>query len=122
MRRFAVMVRVVFVLVVPALGACGRDSTEPSAAFIADGNYFIRGTITETNNAWGYIVKAASNARNTEPSAAFTLASDVVIRRADGSPASKADLQVGKTISVWITGIVLESLPVQVTAKTIVID
>ena len=122
MRRVLVIVRVAFVFAAPLVAACSNRSTDPVAAAIADGDYYIRGTITEAGHPWGYLVKAVPGGAKTEPSAVFTLASDVVIRRLDGSAASKADLQVGRTVSVWITGIVMESSPVQVSAKSIVID
>ncbi|HUQ80827.1 MAG TPA: hypothetical protein VM076_06810 [Gemmatimonadaceae bacterium] len=122
MRRF--LVRGLFALVAPiVLVGCGRESSGPdTAAAVFDGNYFMRGTITETGHPWGYLMKATSGGSSKEPSAAFTVSSETVIRRLDGSPASKADLQPGRTISLWITGIILESLPVQVEAKSIVID
>lgn len=122
MRRF--LIRALFALGAPVvLVGCGPGSTGPdAAAAVFYGNYFIRGTITETAHPWGYLVKATGGGTSREPSAAFTVSSATVIKRLDGSPASKADLQTGRTISLWITGIILESLPVQVEAKSIVID
>ena len=122
MRRF--LIRALFAVVAPVvLAGCGRGTTGPdAAAALFDGNYFIRGTITETAHPWGYLVKATGGGSSREPSAAFTVSSATVFKRRDGSPATKADLRTGRTITLWITGIVMESLPVQVEAKSIVID
>jgi hypothetical protein len=45
-----------------------------------------------------------------------------LIRHANGSAATAADLVVGKKISLWITGIIMESYPVQVQATEIVVE
>jgi hypothetical protein len=44
-----------------------------------------------------------------------------VVRR-DGRPASAAELTVGSAVSLWITGVVLESYPVQVEARVVVLE
>ena len=59
---------------------------------------------------------------NRVTEAFFRTTSATLIRHADGSAATAADLMVGKKISLWITGIIMESYPVQVQATEIVID
>jgi hypothetical protein len=106
-----------------ALAACGNDPAAPgSLAARANEPFFIRGAIAETGHPWGTLVRGEGSSRYPVTAAFFTIQPATVIERVDGSPASAADLAVGKRITVWITGAIAESLPPQVGARLIVID
>ena len=123
MRRYSVMVRLVFVLAAAAaVGACGRNSEPTGFAGLTSEPYFIRGTIASANHPWGFLIEGQPGTSYTITSAHFTVGENTVYRRADGSAASAADLRVGSPIRLWITGPIMESYPVQVRAQIIVID
>ena len=123
MRRLKVMARLAFVLGMSAvLAACGRSSDPTGVAGLTSEPYFIRGNITSATHPWGFLVEGQPGTSYRVTTAHFTVAENTVYRRADGSAASAADLRVGAGIRLWITGIIMESHPVQVRAEIIVID
>lgn len=104
-----------------ALASCRRESTAPDPAAALSTRYFIHGSIVEIA-AWGYRVNGTPGTDYKVDQAFFRTTPQTEIRRSDGSPATVADLAVGRTITLWITGIIMESYPVQVVARAIVID
>ena len=121
MRFFLARASLAVFLGVGALG-CGSDSPSGPAATLATGPYFIRGEITQADQSWGTRVKGAPGTSYRVTEAYFRTGAETLIHRANGAAATAADLTVGTRISLWITGIVLESYPVQVEATEIVIE
>ena len=107
--------------VILTFGACERTSTGSDAAALAKEPFFITGTITQAGLPWGYRVKGEPGTGYQANEAYFKLVPNTVVRGADGTPGTAADLTVGRAISLWITGPVAESFPVQVTARLIVL-
>ena len=121
MRRFVVVASLATALMsVAAFSACKRDNTGPDAAALANEPFFISGEITEAGRPWGYRIKGVPGTSYRIDEAYFRLDSNTILRRADGSTATAADLVVGSKISLWITGPIMESHPVQVFAQRIV--
>ena len=120
--RFTVTVRIASLLIASAaLAGCANDTTGPGGAALTAAPFFIRGSITETGHPWGYRVDAEGTGSRAS-AAYFTLNAATVIRRADGAAGTAADLTVGKRISVYITGPIMESLPPQVGAQLIILS
>ena len=122
MRTFIVRTSLAVFLGLGSLAACKGDSASGPKATLATGPYFIRGEITQAAQPWGTRVKGEPGGSNRETEAYFRTSAATLIHHANGSAATAADLTVGKKISLWITGIVLESYPVQVEATEIVIE
>ena len=101
--------------------ACQRTSAEPDAAALANEPFFLRGRITQAGHPWGYRMTGEPGTSYQVTEATFRLTSETVLRRADGSQATAADLAEGREITLWITGPIAESYPVQVTAQRIVL-
>ena len=105
------------------ISGCGNDTTAPaSAGPLANDPFFIRGSIAETGHPWGTLVRGEGSPRYPVSAAAFTVGPATRIQRADGTAAAAADLIVGRRITVWSTGVVLESLPPQIEAQRVIID
>lgn len=83
---------------------------------------FITGRITNTGHAWGYLVEGEPGPGQREDRAYFRLASADGLRWRSGARATPADLAVGRRVTVWITGPVLESYPAQVAARAVVLE
>ena len=113
MRRFTGIARLVTALAVPiALLACGRGGTEPGpASALTNEPFFITGAITETGHPWGYRVKGEPGTSYRVTELCFKVGPSTVIKQADGSDATVAELAVGRSISLWITGAIAQSLP-----------
>ena len=122
MRTFMVRASFAVFLGIGALAGCRSDSASGPKALVATGPYFIRGEITQADQSWGTRVKGEPGTSYRETEAYFRTSSETLIHRANGSAATAADLTVGTKISLWITGIVMESYPVQVQATEIVIE
>ena len=109
-------------LVISAAIGCRRnDTTSPAAAALTE-PFFIRGRITQVGAPWGNLVTGDSGTKNQVDKAYFRTSAETEYRYADGGVASAADLRVGRRITLWITGPVMESYPVQVTASRVVIE
>ena len=122
MRRLSSIARLVTALVIPTVVAgCGRESTEPSSGALTSEPFFITGAITETGRPWGYRVNGEPGTSYRVTDVYFSVGASTVIRRTDGSAATAADLVVGQSITLWITGAIAESLPPQVGARLIVL-
>ena len=103
------------------LVAC-HDITKPDPALaLSTEPFFIRGQITDAGHPWGYRVKGEPGTSYRVNDVVFRLTDASMIRRADGSIASAADLVVGREIVLWIDGAIAESLPPQVGARLVVI-
>jgi hypothetical protein len=116
---FAAALTIVMGSVAPA--GCG-DATAPDPAAAVAEPFFIRGSIAETGKPWGTLVRGEGSPRYPVTSAYFTVGPSTRIQHANGSAASAADLTVGQRITVWSTGVVMESMPPQIGARLIVID
>lgn len=110
------------VLMIGAVAACARDDTTSPATALSDEAFFIRGRITELGAPWGNLVAGEPGTSYQVDKAYFRTSTETEFRRANGSAASAADLRVGSTIMLWITGPIMESYPVQVIASRIVIE
>jgi len=123
MRRYSVMARLALVFAASApLASCERNSEPTGVAALTSEPYFIRGTITSANHPWGFLVEGEPGTSYRVTSAYFRVGPNTVYRHADGTAAVPADVQVGRRIQLWITGIIMESYPVQVEAQVVLID
>jgi hypothetical protein len=122
MRRLMSLASFVAVVTATAPFAACHDAGEPDAASaFTNEPFFIRGEITDTGHPWGYRVKGEPGTNYRVTDVVFGLTDNTLIRRADGSTASSADLVVGTKITLWIEGAIAESLPPQVGARLIVL-
>ena len=121
MHRILVTARVAVALAATALAACQGTSAEPSAAALANEPFFITGTITEVGQPGGYRIRGEPGTSYRVNEAYFRVGDETVLRRADGTPATVADLIVGREMTLWITGPIAESHPVQVRAKAVLL-
>ena len=109
-------------LIISAVTGCRRDDpTSPAAALFGE-PFFIRGPITQLGAPWGNLVTGEPGTNYQVDRAYFRTSAETEFRRADGSAATGADLRVGGKITLWITGPIMESYPVQVLASRIVIE
>ena len=127
MRRFTVIARSalfasVIMVATATFAGCHREMETTGVGDLTTDPFFIRGTIRSSDHPWGFFVEGQPGTSYRVTSAHFTVGPNTIIRRADGSAATAADLQVGREIRLWITGVILESLPVQVSAQIVVID
>jgi hypothetical protein len=83
---------------------------------------FLSGRITQVGQPWGYLVEGTPGTSYQVDKAYFTVGGTATLVRRDGRPASAAELSVGRTVSLWITGVILESYPVQVEARAVVLE
>ena len=121
------MRRMLFTVVMSAAlaavaSACNRTGAEPDAAALTSEPFFLRGTISETSQPGGFLMKGEPGSSYKTDRAYFRVGSDTEITRPDGTAASVADLTVGRQLTLWITGPVAESYPVQVRARKIVLE
>jgi hypothetical protein len=121
MRRLRVTVRLVTALIGAAAAGCQRTSAEPETATLVNEPFFIRGTLTETRHPWGYRLRGEPGTGYHEKEAYFRIGPETKILKADGTAAAAADLIVGREMTLWITGPIAESYPVQVHAQRIVL-
>jgi hypothetical protein len=111
------------------LSACGggpvsgndRPEGSDAASVIPSEEPSIRGTITAAGDR-SVRVEANPADQSGSAKALVRLGSDTPIRFMDGSPAEQDDLVVGVAVSVWFTGPVAESYPVQASAGVVRID
>jgi hypothetical protein len=122
MRTFIVRASLAVFLGIGALAGCRSAAASGPKPALATGPYFIRGEITQAGQAWGTLVRGEPGTSYRVTEAFFRTSSETLIRHANGSAATAADLVVGKKISLWITGIIMESYPVQVEATEIVVE
>ena len=122
MRSFLARASLAVFLGMTAIAGCRSDSPSGPKPTVATGPYFIRGEITEAGQAWGTRVRGEPGTSYRITEAFFRTGSETVIHRANGATASAADLTVGTKISLWITGVIMESYPVQVQATEIIIE
>jgi len=105
------------------LSGCKREPTStPAAALFASEPFFIRGVVSHADHAWGIIVAGEPGTDYKTDKAAFRIGSGTELIRADGRAASAADIKVGTKITLWITGPIRESYPVQVDARRVLIE
>ncbi|MFW6078376.1 MAG: DUF3221 domain-containing protein [Gemmatimonadota bacterium] len=118
-------------LALAALGACtGPPEGAPATtagdagpdAVIPDEAPSIEGLVTEVGDDGRVLVEEDPAERSGSKKAWVTLTDDTAIRRRSAAPASRSDLVPGTRVSVWFTGPVLESYPLQATAGVVVIE
>jgi hypothetical protein len=114
---------VVGALLISALAGCRRESiTDPRVAAFVSEPFFIRGAITQVGAPGGFLVEGEPGTSYRIDKAYFRVSAETQFLRSDGSAASAADLKVGRNITLWITGIIRESYPVQVDALRILVE
>ena len=122
MRRTALARLVTTLAVAIPLVGCHRESTDPvPASALTTEQFFITGTITDTAHPWGYRVQGEPGTSYRATDVVFRVGDGTVIQHVDGSAATVAELTVGRTMSLWITGAIAESFPPQVGARLIVL-
>jgi hypothetical protein len=108
------------------LSACDQaavDSTAPLPAELAarrDAAYISGRIIDRTAPEGGPIrllVRAPRDAAARVPEAIVTVLVTAKVFRGDGTRGSTDDLRAGRTVTVWVTGAELRSLPPQVTGN-----
>jgi hypothetical protein len=97
-------------------GACGQNE------LLVRETPYIQGTITATDARSVRVETPGPRLPGREDKAVVFFGASPDIRWRDGRSASRADLVPGKVVSVWITGPVRESYPVQVDATVIVVE
>ena len=100
--------------------ACVAAPPPPQSAAADDGDPYIRGTITSVSDR-GVMVEEKPNDRSGSAKAMLRINDDTQIVSASGAPKTRADLRSGQRVSAWTTGQIMESYPVQATARKIVI-
>lgn len=105
------------------LGGCKREPTSsPAAALLASEPFFIRGVVSNADHVWGIIVAGEPGTDYKTDKAAFRIGPETELIRADGRAANAADIKVGTKLTLWITGPIRESYPVQVDARRVLIE
>jgi hypothetical protein len=122
MRRVFVIARLAVGLAATGVFAgCQGNSAEPDAAALANEPFFLTGTITEVGQPGGYRMRGEPGTSYRVNEAYFRVGEETELRRADGTRATAADLTVGREVTLWITGPIAESYPVQVRARLVAI-
>jgi hypothetical protein len=103
------------------IAGCQRTGAGPDAAALVTEPFFIRGALTETQQPWGYRLRGEPGTGYHEKEAYFRIGPETMLLRADGTAATAADLVVGRELTLWITGPIAESYPVQVQAQRIIL-
>jgi hypothetical protein len=112
-------------LVLLSLAACVPHSQDEMVPTTAPD---IRGIATKVNVAvepWTVLVEERPEEASESAKAMVTLTAETRILKRAGSevePATSGELAVGQTVSVWFSGPVRESYPVQVAAAVVVIE
>lgn len=112
------MKRIVALLLLSA--ACVAAPPPPQAAATADGEPYIRGTITSVSDR-GVMIEEKPDQRSGSAKAMLRVSDETQIVSADGAPKTRGDLRSGQRVSAWTTGQIMESYPVQAAARKIVI-
>ncbi|MBK6485850.1 MAG: hypothetical protein IPF98_03050 [Gemmatimonadetes bacterium] len=97
---------------------CRSDVTTPG---IPGEPPYLRGVITEVGASWGYRLEGTPGPQFQESKAYFGVRGATILRRS-GERADVSALVVGEEVSIWITGLVRESYPVQVDAVVVVVE
>ena len=105
-----------------SLAACGSPTDAggglPPLLAMRDDAPYITGRITNRwthhNGALRLLVEAPDPEAVRTGAAVVTVDDDAVVLRSDGSGAGPGSLQVGRVVTVWVTGGELRSLPPQV--------
>jgi uncharacterized protein DUF3221 len=122
MRTFMVRTSLAILFSIGTLAACNRESTTGPKATLTNAPFFIRGEITRAGQPWGTLVEGQPGTSYRITEAYFRTSTSTLIHRTGGSTATVADLKVGTKITLWITGVIMESYPVQVEATEIIIE
>jgi len=122
MNRFRFNILLSLLLLLASCSPRSKDEVAPAT------DPDIRGTATKVNVAvepWTVLVEEQPEETSGSAKAVVSLTAETRILRRAGSgvePAAPADLAVGQTVSVWFSGPVMESYPVQATAAVVVIE
>ena len=82
---------------------------------------YLRGAVTAIDVS-EIRVEADPSTTARSAKAVLRLTEETQILWRTGEPADRGDLRLGSVVSAWVAGPVLESYPVQATARTIVIE
>ncbi len=83
---------------------------------------FIRGVITAHDSEWGILVEAQPLEASTVEAAWVRSDKNTTVHRAGAGGVVWESLSEGQSVSVWIKGAVMESLPVKVVAASVVVE
>jgi hypothetical protein len=100
-------------------------SCAPSLAALPSEPPYINGTITSIGRiAEGWSVRVEERPQDVTGSAkgVFHVGDRADVRRASGGRARVDELREGQRVRVWVAGPVMESYPVQATARLVVIE
>jgi hypothetical protein len=122
MRTFIVRTGLALLCSIGTLAACNRESTTGPKATLTNAPFFIRGEITRAGQPWGTLVEGQPGTSYRITEAYFRTSTTTLIHRTSGAAATVDDLKVGTKITLWITGVIMESHPVQVQATEIIIE
>jgi hypothetical protein len=84
---------------------------------------FLEGRITRlADESRGYLVEGTPGPGHRVDRAYFRVTGRTTLLHRAGGRARVSDLVVGRTVSLWITGVSLDSDPPQVTARALVLE
>lgn len=121
---------IIFALVVLTAAGCGGSTDDLSGLPDGDPRLVqlrteapsIEGTITETDRNGRILVEEEPDEPSGSAKAWVQLTEETRVVRPDGTTASRNDLEVGGEVSVWFTGPVAESYPVQAAADMVELE
>lgn len=111
---------ILLALLVATLCACTGSPPEGRRELPEEPPY-LRGAVTAIDAA-EIRVEADPSTTARSAKAVLRLTEETEILWRTGEPADRGDLRLGSVVSAWVAGPVLESYPVQATARTIVIE
>lgn len=99
-----------------AFAGCSDATAPPEPAFL-------QGRITRlADESRGYLVEGTPGPGHRVDRAYFRVTGRTTLLHRVGGRARVSDLVVGRTVSLWITGVVLDSDPPQVTPRVLVLE
>ena len=125
MRRTALppVVAAIFAAGIACACSVHHDGGAAAASSVPADPASIRGTVTSLGSAPQHIrVEVDPAAASGSDKAVVALGPDTRILHRDGRAAGVSDIAAGSVVSVWFTGPVRESYPVQADAGTVVVE
>lgn len=121
MRQLLPLVAYVLALLPACAGPAAPDPSADMAPGIPAMQPSISGVITQTS-ADAIRVEANPAEQSGSDKAMVRLTADTRVLRRNASHSTRAELTVGQRVSVWFSGPVAESYPVQAAARAVVIE
>lgn len=122
LRRLRGEVRCRLTHLLPLLAVLPASGCGPSRAALPGSPPYLVGVITRVVPPHAILVEGRPGEGHREDRAEATVTPRTTLLWRDGRPASRSDLVRGRAVSLWITGPVLESYPVQVEASAVVLE